>query len=157
MKKKIKLRDLTLEQYGNYKMSVCNNPNYCSKCIFSNVVCSNFEKCWIHHKDLYSDKFLDQEVEIETPTFTDKEKEYLHNLLKPFKGRTIEIRVMGGLENGFAHLQFIMKSLLRREGQLECADLPYYVVGTMYKNLEVNKSYTDDELKELLRELELEE
>lgn len=66
--KKIKLRDLTKEQFKKYCQSITKAPNYgkgCSTCPFHNVSCTDwYEECWIYHKDLYSDKFLDQEIEI---------------------------------------------------------------------------------------------
>lgn len=38
----------------------------CIVCVFHNVVCNpESSRCWIKRKDLYSDKFLDQEVEID--------------------------------------------------------------------------------------------
>lgn len=62
-KKKVKVRDLTMEQFKKYCSSF---TELCCKCPFTNVICSNFNgNCWIKHKDLYSDKFLDQEIEIE--------------------------------------------------------------------------------------------
>ena len=68
-KKKVKLRDLTEEQFKKYCKSFTGNGNYgrdCDKCVFHNVSCTLFyDSCWIKHKDLYSDKFLDQEVEVE--------------------------------------------------------------------------------------------
>lgn len=154
MKKKIKLRDLTEEQYWKYNKKGCYTT--CDKCMFRLVNCTNRdENCWIYHKDLYSDKFLDQEIEIEVkPIFTDKEKKYLHNWLEPFKDRIVEMKLLSFLDNKFAYLRIIIKSILSPE-QLESIYLPYFKTGTMYKNLEVNKSYTDDELKELLKELEL--
>ena len=59
-----KLRDLTIEEWDKWKQKNCNN---CDKCIFRYVSCYNsYENCsWIKNKDLYSDKFLDQEVEVE--------------------------------------------------------------------------------------------
>lgn len=59
-----KLRDLTEEEWNKWKQKNCNN---CDKCIFRYASCYNsYENCsWIHHKDLYSDKFLDQEIEVE--------------------------------------------------------------------------------------------
>lgn len=61
--KKVKLRDLTLEQYKKWLKSNCDVR--CNNCVFNKVDCfiSN-RTLWIKHKDLYSDKFLDQEVEI---------------------------------------------------------------------------------------------
>ena len=67
-KKKVKLRDLTEEQFKKYCKNFTGKCNYgtnCDKCVFHNVSCTSwYDDCWIKHKDLYSDKFLDQEVEI---------------------------------------------------------------------------------------------
>ena len=58
---KIKLRDLTEEQYEKD----CEK-RICAECPFHDVECdSKYDNCWFKHKDLYSDKFLDREVEIE--------------------------------------------------------------------------------------------
>lgn len=61
-KKKVKLRDLTEEQYIKWRKRYCN-VGICEKgCQFRFINCA----CgWLKHKDLYSDKFLDQEIEIE--------------------------------------------------------------------------------------------
>ena len=63
--KKKKLRDLTEEEWFEWKDKNCNSDN-CTKCIFDMVYCNKANpKGWIYHKDLYSDKFLDQEIEVE--------------------------------------------------------------------------------------------
>lgn len=62
--KKKKLRDLTEEEYNKWKNRKCHIN--CKNCIFNSVYCDiSGSACWIHHKDLYSDKFLDQEIEVE--------------------------------------------------------------------------------------------
>ena len=67
--KKVKLRDLTAEQYKEWFKNNC--PKYdddCCGCPFQKVKCVNREKkndSRYLNKDLYSDKFLDQEIEIE--------------------------------------------------------------------------------------------
>ena len=59
----VKLRDLTKEQYREYEKGCAERT--CTKCPFVGVQCnSKSNNCWINHKDLYSDKFLDQEIEI---------------------------------------------------------------------------------------------
>ena len=62
--KKKKLRDLTPEEWDKRK-EICSYTS-CSECIFRYVSCirSDREECWVNHKDLYSDKFLDQEIEV---------------------------------------------------------------------------------------------
>ena len=62
--KKKKLRDLTEKELDKWVNKNCNNTP-CDKCIFRNVYCMSDNGCCIHNKDLYSDKFLDQEIEVE--------------------------------------------------------------------------------------------
>lgn len=64
-KKKVKLRDLTKEQYREYGKGCADR--ICNKCPFHKVECNpQNSNCWFYHKDLYSDKFLDREIEIES-------------------------------------------------------------------------------------------
>ena len=59
MKKKI--RDLTIEECKKF----CEDKD-CSKCPFVYVICNPTSyNSWIYHQELYSDGFLDQEVEVE--------------------------------------------------------------------------------------------
>ena len=62
--KKKKLRDLTPEEWDKWK-EICSYTS-CSECIFRYVSCirSDREECWVNNKALYSDKFLDQEIEV---------------------------------------------------------------------------------------------
>ena len=65
--KKVKLRDLTEEQFDKWYFKNCNNYEGCKGCPFQKVQCLENptpNNWWIRNKDLYSDKFLDQEVEI---------------------------------------------------------------------------------------------
>ena len=64
--KKKKLRDLTKKEYEKWQENNCGKDNPCYNCLFKNIPCHSFiDVCWINHKDLYSDKFLDQEIEVE--------------------------------------------------------------------------------------------
>lgn len=63
--KKKKLRDLTVEDFKKWKHKMCKKYDGCKGCPFFVTMCnSNYDKNWLNHKDLYSDKFLDQEVEV---------------------------------------------------------------------------------------------
>lgn len=63
--KKVKLKDLTLEQYKKWCKDNCSNTK-CEECVFYNVVCGIVcNGCWVKHKDLYNENFLNQEIEIE--------------------------------------------------------------------------------------------
>ena len=62
--KKVKLRDLTEEQYSSRLKNYCNL--HCKYCRFNAVPCDyQYERCWFNHKNLYSDNFLNQEIEVE--------------------------------------------------------------------------------------------
>lgn len=68
--KKVKLRDLTAQQYKTFVDKKCGNQIVgigCVGCPFYHISClyGKDNRCWIDNKDLYSDKFLDQEIEIE--------------------------------------------------------------------------------------------
>lgn len=93
MKRKIKLRDMTKEQWDSYKINVC--MYLCTDCPIKAGKCflSNNEYSWINNKDMYNDKFLDQEIEIDIPDIlTKEEKEYLSAVIRPFRNKVIYIR-----------------------------------------------------------------
>ena len=64
--KKKKLRDLTGEEWDRWLKKNCGNCN-CDKCVFDRASCeaSYSDRSWINNKDIYSEKFLNQELEVE--------------------------------------------------------------------------------------------
>lgn len=64
--KKKKLRDLTIGEFRRWSDKNCKYGNMkCENCPFRHVCCcEGDEDFWLEHKDLYSDKFLDQEIEV---------------------------------------------------------------------------------------------
>ena len=62
-KKKVKLRDLTAEQVKKWIDENCNRGDYCKDCPFRCIEC--YDTFWLSHKDMFSNKFLDQEIEVE--------------------------------------------------------------------------------------------
>ena len=64
--KKKKLRYVTSEEYYKWKDKYCRLKIKCKDCCFDCVVCAHSSnRCWVKHKELYSDYFLDQEIEVE--------------------------------------------------------------------------------------------
>jgi hypothetical protein len=76
MLKKVKLRDLTEKQYEDWLNHHCDR---CSDCFFNDISCNKLiRSCWIKHKELYSDEFLNKTVEVETPDILQpSERDYL--------------------------------------------------------------------------------
>ena len=61
-KKKIKIRDLNEEQYVKWRKSSCCANICASSCPFRCINCCIGRN---NYKEMYSDKFLDQEIEVE--------------------------------------------------------------------------------------------
>ena len=141
-----KLRDVTKEEFKEWCKNNCT-AKACSQCLFCNVECeTSHNSCWVKHKDLYSDKFLDQTIEVETPEIlTEEEKEYLSAVIKPFRERVV----------------FIKKSESHYYGQYVISI--YYSNGTEYPDsmklpdFDKDKKYKGMKLQEpyKLKELEL--
>jgi hypothetical protein len=106
MLKETKLRDVTKEEFKRWSNKNCAGGE---GCIFRNTQCCG-SASWVNHKDLYSDKFLDQTIDIEVPdpvvltkeehckagafclfavpdpvVLTKEEHDYLEAVIKPFR------------------------------------------------------------------------
>lgn len=141
---KKKLKDISLGEFKVWSIKNCKQLS-CEKCVFSKVCCDEFSSdCWINNKDIYSDKFLNQEIEIETDILYEKEKEYLKSIIRPFKDRVeyIEKKSIGTLY----FIAIAIKSIAI-DCSIETIYLPYFEPKSkMYEGMELNKEYT---LKEL--------
>lgn len=147
MKKKIKLRDLTEKQYEKWKYDKCGKTqNCCTNCILNIVHCSSlYDTFWMNHKDMFSDKFLNQEIEIEVPDLlTPKEKEYLENVLIPYKDRIIYIKKQT-IGRNWAEIIIKVESIIT-EKFYDLISLPVFEKDKYYKNLVINQPYTKEEL-----------
>lgn len=144
MKRKIKLRDMTKEQWERFK---CNLYLHCKDCIFEPInCCIDWGKIdWTSHKDLYSDKFLNQEIEIETPDILDEaEKEYLRAVIKPFRNRVISIKKSFYVFDNAYAIEIYIKSLMGIFAT-ETIRLPYFK-NEMYKRMDHTQKYTLEDL-----------
>lgn len=145
---KKRLRDLTEEEYLRWRYENCVHTK-CDICPFKSVVCNIISRnTWVIHKDLYSDKFLNQEIEIEVSILTDKEKEYLRTVIKPFRYRTKSITKQNDT-NGYDYISIGVSYPINKSNGCFDTDyvfLPLFKRGTMYNNMEVGKKYTLEEL-----------
>lgn len=97
MKKLIKFKDLTADQYNMVIYNLCELTylHNCSKCPLCGLSCNylgNSSSSCFNNKDKLSEAFLNQEFEVNVPDILDKnEKEYLSFIIKPFKDDVIRI------------------------------------------------------------------
>ena len=146
---KKKLRDISLEEFKVWGIKNCKQLS-CKKCVFSKVCCDELASdCWINNKDVYSDKFLNQEIEIEAKDVLDEvEKKYLKSIIRPFKDRVVSIEKRKNInsEGTFYYIGIIVKHIAIDRFS-EAIYLPYFKPESkMYEGMELNKEYT---LKEL--------
>lgn len=149
MKIKKKLKYLTPEEFYNWSKENCDHTE-CNACPFKSANCNLYdEDSWVNHKELFSDKFLNQELNVNTPDILDKqEKEYLRNVIKPFRDRVKSIAKQN-YTNGYDYISISVSYPIN-----DCFDcfgtdslfLPVFKSGTMYNNMKVDRKYTLEEL-----------
>lgn len=142
MKIRKKLRDLSVEELEQY----CSE-NGCASCALRWLSCSHDFETIRKHKDIFNDKFLDQKVEIEMPDILDeKEKEYLGNVIKPFRDRIIKIAKLETITGYAFYICIFIKSNVPSALSFDTIDLPAFAKDTMYKNMVIDTGYTLEEL-----------
>ena len=91
---KKKLRDVTPEEFNDWRNKNCNN---CFDCVFKTVNCSGLDNGlnWTFHKDMYSEKFLNQEIEVkdEIDILNEDDKEHLISMYKFLKAISESINI----------------------------------------------------------------
>lgn len=148
MKIKKKLRDISLEEFKVWSIKNCKQLS-CEKCVFSKVFCDEFSSdCWINNKDIYSDKFLNQEIEIETDILSEKEKEYLKSIIRPFKRVEYIVKKKSTDCNNNTFYYIVIATIsVASDSEIDPIYFPYFKPESkMYEGMELNKEYT---LKEL--------
>lgn len=139
---KVKIRDLTIEQYMKYD---CNKyDDNCEGCIFKKVNCNKYDKYnrINYNKNLYREEFLNQEIEIKCEILTKEEKGYLEFVLKPFCKNIRSVKKEECHSYSCTPKEYIIVYI---EG-LDSMIFPLFEKGTMYKGMELYKSYTPEEL-----------
>lgn len=137
MKQNIKLRDMTEKQYETWRKENCMGAN-CNTCPFLRARCILGEFCWVKNKDIYSDKFLDQEIKIEIELLTPKEKEYLESVIRPFKDKVVSISKREFTSN-INYISILIKDDYR-------INFPNFARNNYYKNMILLEEYTLEDL-----------
>lgn len=131
----------TIIGIDRYKDILVDFPSYCGwSGTEEELVLVNGKKFF---KELPNDFTGTLEVEkgyiVEKEILDDVEKEYLLNIIKPFKDKVKDIKKIMGFNQDERYISIRIKNE-------PSVDLPYFKKNTIYKGMEVNKEYT---LKEL--------
>ena len=98
---------------------VSGSDEFCKKCL-----CESLE--WLNQE--YKEPILD-----------DVEREYLSAVIKPFRKKVKYIAKLNGFSEAKQFIRIIMCDC-------DCANLPFFKGGTMYKGMEADKLYSLEEL-----------
>lgn len=136
MKKRVKLKFVSEKMWDN-----CYHcDSQCNTCPFRIVSCSNsnYIHSWVNNKDIFSDDFLNQEIEINICFLTDSEKEYLSNGIEEFDRGEIEYIIK---RRNDATSKYFITIKFKNGMHMHLLDLKY-----MYEEMELNRKYTLEEL-----------
>lgn len=141
MIKKVKIRDMTEEQCDKFVHGECRNTFPCCKdCPLCFANCAMLSGgTFYHHKDMFSDKVLDQEVEVEVEVpdiLTKDEKEWLKTTIKMLPSEINYLRVIR---------VYFQRYIFFNDYKCNCCTrLP--INDDLFKGMEEDKEYTLEEL-----------
>ena len=140
---KKKIRDITKEEFEIWKNYNCKTYDlHCTGCPFRASECGfvGLRFPWYENKEMFSDKFLNQEINITVPDILDDvEKRYLSAVIRPFRKRVDSIIKISDPLGSAKEYIFIKLDE-------DSFSLPYFKTGTMYQGMELEKVYTLEEL-----------
>lgn len=140
---KKKIRDITKEEFEIWKNYNCKTYDlHCTGCPFRASECGfvGLRFPWYENKEMFSDKFLDQEIDIATPEILDDvEKRYLSAVIRPFRKRVDSVMKISD------PLSYDKEYIFIKLDE-DSFSLPYFKTGTMYQGMELERAYTLEEL-----------
>lgn len=84
-------------------------------------------------------------IEYEEEILTEKEKEYLKNVIKPFRNKIEYICVQKSVSDRKTY-NHIRIEYLEEDSYYNCFELPMFIEGTMYNGMEIEKYYSLEDL-----------
>ena len=100
----------------------------------------DYEECFCYTKEMIAE--VKRPIKYKTiykreePILAYKEKEYLSNVIRPFKDEV----------NALVKMAILKRKYICIKLENDCVYLPYFTKDTMYKNMELNTEYTLEEL-----------
>lgn len=138
-----KLRDVTPKEFNQWLKENCIEKDLdCKECVFREINCCKSDPfVWVNNKKSYSKTVLSKKIEVsKINILTKKEKKYLSFVIKPFRDEIIFIRKSA---DDYDDIKFEWLTFVLQDGLFS---LPSFKPNTMYKNMEIRKKYTLEEL-----------
>lgn len=124
--------EFTIDDYGNYGKYKLTKDGL--------VYWSNVNQDWVN-SGIFND-LLTGDVNIVKLILTEKEREYLSNIVKPFRDRIVWIKKVSSPTLNHEYIKICYQD----NNYIIVLDFPDFKVGTMYKGMVLDKEYTLEEL-----------
>ena len=152
IKENKKLKDLTFEEYANFKSFKCGYEGSCDKCVFRTGNCESPDSkdSWFNNKEMYSEAFLNQEIPVDKELLNEEDRKFLNLMYQLINVRNEEIYSICkcvdsflGKKIGFIRIQF--KSNVKYYGEERFVS-PLFNPEERFVKLEINRNYKLEEL-----------
>ena len=121
--------EFEIDDYGKYKLTKDGLVHW-----------SNVNQDWVN-SGIFND-LLKGDVKIVKLILTEKEREYLSAVTKPFRDRIVWIKKVSSPTLNHEYIKICYQD----NNYTIVLDFPDFKVGTMYKGMELGKEYTLEEL-----------
>lgn len=93
IKENKKLKDLTYDEYANFKCNICGYNQECNNCPFRMCNCESPDSkdSWFNNKEMYLEGFLEQLLPVEKELLDEEDRRYLTNMYNLINVRNYEI------------------------------------------------------------------
>lgn len=152
IKENKKLKDLTYDEYANFKNSECGYYGKCDNCPFRTGNCENPDSpdSWINNQEMYSEDFLNQEISVSKELLYDEDRRYLTNIYNLINVKNKDIhsirKIVGNyLGKKVGYIEIIFNSNVEGYGEERFLS-PLFNPEERFKELEDNKKYKIEEL-----------
>ena len=144
-----KIKDLTVEEYEKWFTNNCCVKYNCLNCPFSKTICEPYKtnSCWIFNKNLYSNEFLNKEIELDNEILSNNERKFLQayiNLYNDF-GKVKKIHIKENESSNDLSISIVIENGKIPYSRIILGVLPVLTKNTLFKNMK-DKFYTIEEL-----------
>lgn len=144
-----KIKDLTVEEYEKWFTNNCCAKYNCLNCPFSKTICEPYKtnSCWIFNKNLYSNEFLNKEIELDNEILSNNERKFLQayiNLYNDF-GKVKKIHIKENESSNNLSISIVIENGKIPYSRIILGVLPVLTKNTLFKNMK-DKFYTIEEL-----------
>lgn len=141
---KIVFNNLTNQKFKEMKDYICKKQKNCKRCIFNGTHCGLYANDIAAYRKTLDDEILNKEFKIKDEILlNDKEKEYLRNVIKPFRNRVIYIEKINVIS--FQYIKIVVEAL-SENSFCDIICLPKFKTETQYKFLKLDIQYKLEDL-----------